>query len=341
MDGHPPGPPPCQSPTCSEPTIATTSYTYCRAHDPGLCVPEHRGELTTEGIAIDGSKAVTGTDDFTFYFGASCGSSRKTLRQLEEPNVCLSYATKNNVPWDSIDSLMVDSGGYSLLRAGGGTYDDDLGEYLDFVEQHNAEWFMARDVPVTDKLLSNTGYTKGKALSRSVEYTIETLEAAHARGVDANILAVLQGTTPEEYVRCYDELLDYGIVTGRLAIGSLVEKSTAEAQAIITTVDDAVADWVELHGLGVGPDTLADERVQSALSSADSSRYIATARWRGNRDEHPPRLRTDEPQAGWLECARAYLDMRTELREVLTVAGTREPPENSTQLTLDVGQTQT
>ena len=308
------GPPPCQRPECEDRSHFRTGYVYCLDHDH-VNVPLLGAEPEPVGIA---------PDDFRFFFGASCGNSRKALRQMEEPNVMLSYATRDNSAWDAIQTLMVDSGGYSLLCKGEGAYPDTVGDYLDYVEESGAEFFVARDVPTAPKVLKTLDRGASEAISRTVDLTIETISRARERDVDASPMAVLQGTTPREYVDCYHELVKADALTGRLAIGSLKHRSTEETVDIITTVRetiDADTEWsdddIELHGLGVEVDALKHASVRRALASADSSRYISTARWRGNRGEHPPRLRDDEPRTGWYETLRAYLDMRADLREAL------------------------
>ena len=304
---------PCQLLDCEHDAHFRTGYVYCLEHDH-VDVPPAIADPKPTGIA---------TDSFRFFFGASCGSSRKTLRQLEEPNVLLSYATKNNQPWDSIETLMVDSGGYSLLSSGETSYPDDIDDYLDYVEAVDADYFMTRDVPAADPVLENLERGAGEAIARTVELTTDTLEAARARGIDAQPVAVLQGTTPREYVQCYHELIAADAVTQRLAIGSVKGHTTAEVVSIVRRVHEQIRSddaGIELHGLGVELPALEHEAVRTALSSADSSRYISTARHRANRDELPPRLRDDEPRTGWYEVLRAYLEMREDLRDALHVS---------------------
>lgn len=319
------GPPTCQRDSCLETADFVSGYTYCLDHadtgTPHLPYPEQSVE--TDGIAVD---------DFQFYFGASCGSSRKTLRQFEEPNVCLSYATKHNTPWDNITSLFIDSGGYSLIRQGDGEYEDSVDDYLAYIEEVEPNWFVTRDVPAADRVLNTLDEGVSEAISRTVAETMNTLVRMKTYDIQAKPIAVLQGKTPEDYVDCYWELARAEAVTNRLAIGSLKEYSPERTCVIINRVASIVPDDIELHGLGVEVPDLEYQAVRDALSSADSSRYIATARWRGNRDEHPPRLRADEPKSGWLETARAYLDMRSDLRSVLTESPTKQSAETQAVL---------
>lgn len=325
---HPCGPPPCQHPDCTDKAHFRNEYVYCLDHERGNLFGSPLVEPATEGIS---------NGEFSFYFGASCGSSRKTLRQLEEPNVCLSYATKNNKPWDSIESLMVDSGGYSLIKQGEGEYPGPVSDYLAFVEKHQPDWYMTRDVPTSSRVLSKLDGGVSEAIARTVHYTQRTLEAAKDYDIDGEPVAVLQGTTPQEYVNCYHNLVRENAVTNRIAVGSLKDHTSVEIKQIIDAIDNVVDDAVELHGLGVDVPDLQYDSVRSALSSADSSRYIATARWRGNRGETPPRLRADEPKQGWFETARAYLDMRSSLRDVIDPsAELSQPTEQAEEQSVEV-----
>lgn len=307
------GPPPCQRSECERAAHFRTGHVRCLEHDP-VDVSALAAQPKPTGIATDG---------FRFFFGASCGSSRKTLRQLQEPNVMLSYGTQDREPWAEIETLMIDSGGYSLLAKGEGEYPDEIADYLEFVERSGAAYYVTRDVPTGDSVLQTLDRGVSEAIARTVELTTETLSEARERDLDAEPIAVLQGTTPQEYVSCYHELVAADAITGRLAIGSLKPHTTAEVVDIVTTVRKAIdADTktsrkIKLHGLGVDVPAFEHPAVRRALSSADSSRYISTARWRANREETPPRLRDDEPRTGWYEVLRAYLDMREELRHAL------------------------
>jgi len=118
---HPHGPPPCQHPACFDTSHYRNGYVHCLDHDDGPAVAPPLVESETAGIATEDGLTVyrrirpsaSGLDSEAVHFGASCGSSRKTLRQMEEPNVMLSYATRDNRPWDGIDSLIDELSGQS------------------------------------------------------------------------------------------------------------------------------------------------------------------------------------------------------------------------------------
>lgn len=298
------GPPPCQDPDCNEDAHVRSEYVYCLDHDVVELPPR---VVSTDAVGI-------ATEEFTYFFGASCGSSRKALRQGQEPNVMLSYATRNNQPWDGIETLMVDSGGYSLIHAGGGDYpeDDTIDDYLDYVEDVGAQFYVFRDMP--------------KDVERTVELAVETHKRASERGIDAEGMAVLTGEYVDDYINCYHRLVNEGMLTHRLAIGALVGRRPDQIATIITAIRRKInrdterhgEEPLELHGLGVDVPALRYGAVQGALTSADSSRYISSTRWRANRGELPPRLRDDEPRTEWYDVLADYLDMRAELRAVLS-----------------------
>lgn len=309
-DHHGRGPPPCQEPECRHTAHSRTGYIYCLEHEQAAVV-------ATQGVSYE--PIGISNDEFTFFFGASCGSSRKTLRQLEESNVMLSYATASNKPWDGIDTLMIDSGGYSLIARGEPEYPDPVEDYLEYIETHQPEYYMLRDVPATDRVFRNIEGGATESIARTVQLCKETLRASTEYDIDGHPVSILQGTTPDEYVQCFHELVNVGAVTGNLAIGSLKGYSPERTARIVSAIDDVVPNEIKLHGLGVEVPELEYAVTRNALASADSSRYIASARWKQNRDEVAPRLREDEPKAGWFETARTYLDMRESLREVLAV----------------------
>lgn len=79
------------------------------------------------------------------YFGTSSGSARKALRVIEEPDIMLSAQSKVAVPWEGIGDLFVDSGGYSLMISEG--EHPPVDEYLDTVEEYDADKFAVQDYP--------------------------------------------------------------------------------------------------------------------------------------------------------------------------------------------------
>lgn len=222
---------------------------------------------------------MNGGDGFTFYFGAASGSSRKALRQLEEPNVMLNYATKNNRPWDGIERLFIDSGGYSFMK-GMGEYETTDSEYLDFVERHEPEIFALRDYPCEPDVLSEHGRTVDDHQQRTLARHIHLHDLLDNSAVESRPLAVLQGWRLHEYLECIDLFRDHGVLTDRVGIGSVCRRNQeAEIRRVILAIREELPDSVELHAFGVKSSVLKYPDVRAGLASADSQSYEMQAQW--------------------------------------------------------------
>lgn len=241
-------------------------------------------------------------DDFTFYYGAANGSAQKALRELGEPNVMISYQTRNNRPWEGIESLFIDSGGYSLMLAEG--EHDWPDEYLDYLERVDADLFAIQDYPCEPEILKKYDRTVQYQQELTVEAACHVLTWAEDRGIDAEPLTVVQGWEPREYAHHVDRLREEGALTEYVGIGSVCRRgATEEIREIIRTVDRATPPGTKLHAFGVKADLLQYEDVRQALASADSTAYD----FRMGKTVLPR----------WQEVAREYLNYKRSLTQVL------------------------
>jgi len=219
------------------------------------------------------------TDSFTFFYGASSGSSRKALRQLEEPNVMLNYATKNNQPWQGIERLFIDSGGYSFMK-GKGEYETDDAEYLDFIEEHEPELWALRDYPCEPEVLDEHNRRVEDHQRRTLDRHRNLLSLLSGRDVSGQPLAVLQGWQIEDYLRCVDLFREHGVLTKHVGIGSVCRRNQeAEIRRVILAIRDALPSSIRLHAFGVKSSVLKFPDVREALASADSQSYEMQAQW--------------------------------------------------------------
>jgi len=214
-----------------------------------------------------------GDQQFRFYFGAASGSSRKALRQLEEPNVMLNYATKMNEPWDGIERLFIDSGGYSFVK-GKGEYDTDDATYLDFIGAHAPELFALRDYPCEPDVLAEHGRRVEDHQQRTLRRHRSLLDLLEDRDLPGTPLAVLQGWSIDDYLRCIDLFRDHGVLTDYVGIGSVCRRNQeAEIRRIIVAVRDALPPRVRLH---------AFSSFSPARSGRSADQPLGT-RWMGSR----------------------------------------------------------
>lgn len=248
--------------------------------------------------------------DFSFYFGAASGSSRKALRELHEPNVMLNYATKNNQPWDGIDRLFIDSGGYSFMK-GKGEYGTSDAEYLDFLKEHEPELYALRDYPCEPDVLDEHDRTVRDHQRRTTERHVSLLNLLEDGEIVGQPLSVIQGWTIDDYLTHVEELRDHDALTDYVGIGSVCRRNQeAEIRRIVLAVRDAVPPGTKLHAFGVKSSVLRYPDVRHALASADSQSYEMQAQWGVLHD-------LDAGSKTWRDSALEYLKQKRRIRTVL------------------------
>jgi len=249
-------------------------------------------------------------DGFTFYFGASSGSSRKALRELHEPNVMLNYATKMNRPWGGIEQLFIDSGGYSFMK-GKGEYGTSDGKYLDFIEKHGPDLYALRDYPCEPDVLNDHDRTVEDHQRRTLERHVSLLNKHEDRRLDERPLSVVQGWRRSDYLDHIEQLRDHGAVTDYVGIGSVCRRNQApEIRRIILAVRDALPATTDLHAFGVKVSVLRYPDVRDALTSADSQSYEMQARWGTLHD-------LDAGSKTWRDSALEYLKQKRRIRAII------------------------
>jgi len=181
----------------------------------------------------------------TQYFGIASYASKIALNRLDASHVLVSY-TSDVEPWDGVDTLMVDSGGYSLVNTDRTEYQTSDEEYLNYIQEHDAEYAMLRDYP----LGSDPDATVPELQQRTTEHQRRLLGRWD---ISTTPVAVVQGRSPRQYLNHVSQLRDAGVLerTNRVAIGSLVGRKPTEKHRVITTVADSLGDNTRIHGLGV------------------------------------------------------------------------------------------
>jgi len=246
--------------------------------------------------------------EFAFFFGAASGSARKALRKLDEPNVMINYATKNNKPWYGIENLFIDSGGYSFIK-GRGEYETSDEKYAEWLLDVNPGVFALRDYPCEPDVLDEHDRTVGEHQRRTTErhYNLWSM----VDDVDGQRLSVLQGWSADQYLEHLDGLRDYGVLAEYVGIGSVCRRDREnEIREIILAVRDALPPKYKLHAFGVKGSVLQFPDVRRALSSADSQSYEMQARWGTLHD-------LDTGSRTWRDSALEYLRQKRRVRVAL------------------------
>jgi len=247
------------------------------------------------------------TDTIELYYGAASGQQRSALRRLEPEGVMISHATQNNEPWEGDHRTFIDCGGYHHMMTGDGEYADSDEAYLRFLLKHRPALYALRDYPCEPDLLAELGRTVEDQQRRTTDHHIALYEQVRGHSLADSAVAVLQGWTPQQYLSHLDDLRDHGLVTDRLAIGSVCRRGADQDIAeVILQVRDAVPDRVGLHAFGVKGSVLRFREVADALDSVDSAAYD----WSESR---VPSERSNGESFTWRDSARAYLNWRHQL----------------------------
>ena len=243
---------------------------------------------------------------FTFYFGAASGSARKALQMMNEPNVMISHATANNTPWYGIESLFIDSGGYSLMQSNDGEH-GPIGPYVDYLRRHEPELYALRDYPCEPDLLDDLGRTVEDHQQRTTEEAIRTLESVG--DIDSQPVTVIQGWTADDYLSHIDTLEDHGIPLDTVGIGSVCRRNAeGDIRSVIAAVRDRLPD-AQIHAFGVKTSLFtAFPETVNMLDSADSLAY----------EYRTPQMNPDGKT--WKDACVAYWKMNRSINEAVRQA---------------------
>lgn len=239
-------------------------------------------------------------DDFTFYYSAASGTSRKVLAAMEETHTLVSYLTQNNGRIGTEDQHFVDCGGnpetFLNNTSADLSYPDSHSDYLDYVEQTTAgrqdRWAL-RDFPIVTQIQETFEMSVERLQDRTTDAHRTLLNQASDRGISAQPVSVIHGETVADYLRHIDHLEAHGALTDYVGIGSFALSSPDFKRDVILAVREALSPTIDIHGLGVSLKTLQKDNVIAALRSADSGGWISQ-RMRANED---PRWDTDKRMA--------------------------------------------
>lgn len=257
------------------------------------------------------------------FFGAANGSARKALRQIEEPHVMVSAQSERGVPWDGIGELFVDSGGYSLMLSEG--EHPPVDDYLDTVEEYEADLWAVQDYPCEPDILDRYGRTVGDHQRRTTQAAEECLTRSEGRGISGTPVCVLQGWTVDDYLSHIDTLRDSGLLTEHVGIGSVCRRNQTDTiRTIIKSVDDELSGQHKLHAFGVKNKILSDPETRDALYSADTTAWYFR--------NYNKRTEIDDT---WQEYVHQFLEYRRRLAEI---AGVLHKPRSNQSTLPGVGQ---
>ncbi|WP_440989161.1 deazapurine DNA modification protein DpdA family protein [Haloarchaeobius baliensis] len=268
--------------------------------------------------------------EIEWYDGAASGQQRSALMRMQPDRIMISHATACNRPWDnkyhsrSEYTLFVDSGGFSHMMQGTGEYETSDDAYLSYLNKEAPAYWALRDYPCEPGLLEKHDRTVSDHIDYTVDHHVRLLDAASEQSIPGQPIAVLQGWTVDEYLKCFEALRDRGALTNYLGIGSVCRRHQPEEVArIIVRLHEALPGWVDLHAFGVKNEVLQYSEVLDALRSADSGAYA----YAFSRHQRQP-----GESFTFRDAARGWLTWRRRLRELsgtMSLDRTKSPSEST------------
>ena len=198
-----------------------------------------------------------------FYYGSSWHWPLPYL-----PKVMLSYnmIRTRKKPWDIQIPFMMDSGAFAVIL-NYKTYFWTVETYAKAIELWKPDVAWTMDYPCEPSVRREGSYSSYEAQEKTNANTARLMEL----GIDVS--NVVQGWTLDEYVRNLDQIKANGLMTERLAIGSICRRGkTQQIARIIREIKRNTPGWVKLHGFGVKTSILETDAKHN-LFSADSQSW--------------------------------------------------------------------
>lgn len=179
-------------------------------------------------------------------------------------------------PWDNIEHLFIDSGGYSRIINNDG-YETTPKKYIQFIKEHERELYALRDFPVTEDNKNNTV----KLQKKCIEEYEHMLKLHDEHNIESTPVPVIHGYTAEDYIGMVLMLKSKNIFekTDYVGIGSLKQYDGQQVKDIIKKVKAYIPDNIKIHGFGIDINTFIDNDLYPLLDSADSQSYSMSGRY--------------------------------------------------------------
>jgi len=159
--------------------------------------------------------------------------------------------------------LVIDSGGFNVLRDGYSEYPWSVEDYHGFLTEYPREF----DWAAVMDFVCSPQFNHLKSKQNRLDQTLENTIAHYDLDPDYQLLPVLQGESIHDYLSFYDRLNDHGIPTDVVGLGTLMRIS---GECEIKRVEQGVranTDVDRFHGFGI---KVSSFKVGASFESADS-----------------------------------------------------------------------
>jgi hypothetical protein len=203
-------------------------------------------------------------------------------------NVMLYHGANGLRDFNAYDtSYVLDSGGYSAMNEYSGAFPWSVQEYHEWLQDAYAErafdWAAVMDLacePAFDDVMT--------VKERQDETLANTLEHFN-KNPDYPLLPVLQGREIDQWIAFHDRLVDHGIDTSYVGVGTLCRQSSSKQIAKIEQALRARTDVEAIHGFGVKISAFGHGAV---FESADSKAWA----WETSFGNKYVQTNTDPPK---------------------------------------------
>lgn len=205
--------------------------------------------------------------------------AQRHLEGTRPGRIMVNYQTKMSDAdgrWQDYD-LFIDPGAYSLFApspAGQERFDypNSTESYINDIGRMRPELYAWRDYVCETDVREFHDVTVEKQQARTTEAHIECANIHEDRDISAEPVAVVQGYEPEDYVRHAQELVDHGLVTDTVGIGTMCGRDDPELCLEIVNAVRSVLPDANIHAFGLDRNAYT-KPILSEISSTDSLAY--------------------------------------------------------------------
>lgn len=143
--------------------------------------------------------------------------------------------------------VFLDSGGFVFFSKRG-AYPFTAGAYLNLVSYVRPDYFASLDLPCVPAITAGLQQSVAERIKATVQNALELIELEPMLwrgGSTPQLVPVIQGWQLEDYRHCIELYAEAGGIRPYMAVGSMFNRSSAEAAALIS----GIAEHAQLHGV--------------------------------------------------------------------------------------------
>jgi len=203
---------------------------------------------------------------------------------------------------------VLDSGGYSAMNEYGGDFPWSVAEYHQWLQ--NAHEKQPFDWAAVMDLACEPAFDHKMTVKERQDQTLENTLTHLEHDPDYPLLPVLQGRTIQDWIEFHDRLVDHGIDTSYVGVGTLCRQSSQKQIAVIEQALRTRTDVESMHGFGV---KISSFNFGAVFESADSQAWSFQTKY-GNKyvqtSTNPPEFETvpyEDSETAHQESFQAYV----------------------------------